>query len=611
MSSITNIVVLMLENRSYDNVLGWLYGAGNAAPYDQAPPGQATLNGLTGNESNVNPYTGDAQTVANAAPNTIGGSGQIYPATAIPAIDPNELFGHMAQQYLGPNGPATTPWDGYQNGTAPMGGFMDDYQSAPQMTSNNIADIMTYLTPAQMPVTAFLANKFGVCDQWFASVPTQTFTNRLFALCAAPQVVSGSPNYSVVDDSDHKVNAFTLRAESSVVDGPSLLQQLDLIAPASSGPQWKIYFHDYSIALMTLPYAAQIAQASGQQNISTFDNSDWGTTVPLQLDNAPGNTFVEDVQNGTLPPFSFIEPRYNMGLPDVPLQRKPNETLPPNCNHPGAETATLLSIILKEPATVDPSNPPIDATGGELLLMTVYNLLRNSSYWDSTLLIITYDEAGGVYDHAAPPVAVPVAMPPVQSPTMKDDAALNFGFNVYGGRVPAIIVSPLVPTGSTIRAYQASFDHASIVKTVWNAFNLSQSPSTIASLTARDAGAPSLMPLLATSAVNDASPFSGTVIASPSAVIIDTSGSGAATGVLLVSAGPKFTLSVTPVENWITAVPIPSTQIAFAPDVYGWTIGYDSNNLPAGGPYYSGSVTVTGANMETPAVTVDVYLYLS
>jgi hypothetical protein len=53
--AITNIIVLMLENRSYDNVLGWLYNPGNKPPYNQAPPGQLYLNGLTGKETNPSP----------------------------------------------------------------------------------------------------------------------------------------------------------------------------------------------------------------------------------------------------------------------------------------------------------------------------------------------------------------------------------------------------------------------------------------------------------------------------------------------------------------------------------------------------------------------------
>lgn len=593
MPSITNIVVLMLENRSYDNILG---GGNNEAG------------------------------VTNAVPSTIGGSGQLYPATSVPMIDPQEPFGDMAQQYLGVDPKTLTPWNGY-SGDAKMNGFVDSYTNAPNMTPHNVRDVMTYLSPAQLPVTAFLANQFGVCDTWFASVPTQTFTNRLFAFCAAPQVIAGEKyafesggsvpvivanDYSVVDDADHAVNPRDLSPEPSVVNADSILSQLDLIPPATEGPQWKIYFHDYSIALMTLPYASNAGRASASQNnVSTFDKSDWGGTAPPQLGNVPGSTFVQDVQNGTLPPFSFIEPRYNMGLINVPFEHHPNETLPPSSNHPGAGNITLWSLISKNPPKPDPSNPPIDATGGELLLMQVYNLLRGSSYWDSTLLIVTYDEAGGVYDHVAPPTATPVSVPPVQSPHQHDVAAENFGFNAFGGRVPAIVISKYVKPGSVITQPGSTFDHTSIVRTVWDAFDLAVNGR--ASLTERDAAAPSLLPLLDSSPVNEAAAFSGqSIVASPSMVILDTRGFLPPKRVLLASAGPNFTLTAKGGESWFSLTPVTPSDIELGPDVFGWTIAINTGALAGiADQTLTADVQITATGKTTLTQTVQVCLHVS
>ena len=74
-------------------------------------------------------------------------------------------------------------------------------------------------------------------------------------------------------------------------------------------------------------------------------------------------------------------------------------------------------------------------TLGEQLIADVYNCLRTSKVWRKTLLLITYDEHGGCYDHVAPSAAVP-PQPPVPGQT--------FGFDRYGVRVPAVIVSPYV-----------------------------------------------------------------------------------------------------------------------------------------------------------------------
>ncbi|HEU4710300.1 MAG TPA: alkaline phosphatase family protein [Pyrinomonadaceae bacterium] len=99
--TITNIIVVMLENRSYDNILGWLYNPSNQPPYNQAPAGQANLNGLTGNETNPSPEKGgDPIAVMNQSTTTDGKTGKSYPGTAVPLYDPGELFKDMAQQIV-------------------------------------------------------------------------------------------------------------------------------------------------------------------------------------------------------------------------------------------------------------------------------------------------------------------------------------------------------------------------------------------------------------------------------------------------------------------------------------------------------------------------------
>src|SRR5215813_2010303 len=140
---------------------------------------------------------------------------------------------------------------------------------------------------------------------------------------------------------------------------------------------WKIYFHDIAQAhtLLQLFLLGSHFQSYRQ--------------------------FQADCQTGQLPAYSFIDPPYfaDFGHPD-------------NDQH-----------------------PPSVVTLGEQLIADVYNCLRASKVWRKTLLLITYDEHGGCYDHAAPSAAVP-PQPPVPGQT--------FGFDRYGVRVPAVIVSPYV-----------------------------------------------------------------------------------------------------------------------------------------------------------------------
>jgi phospholipase C len=106
----------------------------------------------------------------------------------------------------------------------------------------------------------------------------------------------------------------------------------------------------------------------------------------------------------------------------------------------------------------------------------VYYALRNGPAWDQTLLIVTYDEHGGRYDHVAPPSG---AVPP-------DSCAGEFGFDFtrFGVRVPAVRVSPLIAPGTVFRpSGTVPLDHTSILRTVETRWGLP-------ALAARDAAAP-------------------------------------------------------------------------------------------------------------------------
>ncbi|HEX8845764.1 MAG TPA: alkaline phosphatase family protein [Pyrinomonadaceae bacterium] len=503
---VTNIIVVMLENRSYDNVLGWLYNPGNNPPYNQAPSQQANLNGLNGKETNP-PVKGTKPIqVMNQTTTTDGKTGKVYPGTTVPVYDPGEYFKDMAQQITGSSSvPTSNP---YGTGTWPpdsetlMQGFTLNYAKITEpltidkVPESNYRDVMNYLTPAQVPVTAWMANNFAVCDQWFASVPTQTFTNRAFAHCAAPAV--HEKEFSLIDDAQYLID--------SIDELPSVFSQLDAAFPktaSGSPPNWKVYFHDYSISMMTVPYVNAKGASSSNLNVATYDTSDWGMNPnplplasPKTIVNPSGTTlgalpttFLEDLAYNTLPMYSFIEPRYSYNY-------APNQ-YPPNSNHPGG--ADYLKIVVSN------DNPPIDVFDGELLLLEIYTALSNSKYWPSSLLIITYDEHGGTYDHVVPPAVPTNAVPPASNiPAAKDHGdkvADGFNYNVYGCRVPAIIVSPLIGAGTTINPPGTTpFDHSSILKTVWDCFGIKDS------LTERDAAAPSIYDPLSNTANNHPGP---------------------------------------------------------------------------------------------------------
>jgi phospholipase C len=150
------------------------------------------------------------------------------------------------------------------------------------------------------------------------------------------------------------------------------------------------------------------------------------------------------------------------------------------------------------------SQHPLDgATGGEGLIKSVYEAIRASPCWENSLLIITWDEHGGFYDHVAPPAAVP----PGDTAAGSKYNQYGFTFDRYGVRVPAIVVSPYIPANVIDHRL---YDHSSIPATVEAAFGLG-------ALTDRDRGARSVLPLLTLANPRTDAP---SVLPTPAAVIL-------------------------------------------------------------------------------------------
>jgi phospholipase C len=129
------------------------------------------------------------------------------------------------------------------------------------------------------------------------------------------------------------------------------------------------------------------------------------------------------------------------------------------------------------------SQHPMDGvTPGEALIKQVYEAIRISPHWNTSLLIITWDEHGGFYDHVAPPPAVA----PGDTLPRTGYNTMGFTFQQYGVRVPAVIVSPLIPRNLIDHRL---YDHASIPATLEKLFGL-------APLTERDRHANDVSALL-------------------------------------------------------------------------------------------------------------------
>jgi phospholipase C len=161
-------------------------------------------------------------------------------------------------------------------------------------------------------------------------------------------------------------------------------------------------------------------------------------------------------------------------------------------------SGSLASYVFLEPewgSSGNSQHPNYNVALGEQFLHDVYYTLYGSKIWPATLLIITYDEHGGCYDHVPPPEN---AVAPDNSPG--ED---GFDFKRFGLRVPTVLVSPLIPAGTVFRTASATpFDHTSILATVEKRFG-------VAPLTARDAAAPDVSGVLTLATPRTDDPLAG------------------------------------------------------------------------------------------------------
>ena len=159
-----------------------------------------------------------------------------------------------------------------------------------------------------------------------------------------------------------------------------------------------------------------------------------------------------------------------------------------------AEAGTLPTFSLLDPDYGNQSQEnPQNIVVGEAFLAKVVNALGSSPLWRKTLLILTYDEHGGYYDHVVPPVALaPDSIPPQVQP---GESSYD-GFARYGFRVPSVLVGPYVKPG---HVSSVVYDHTSILAFLERKWNLQ-------AMTYRDANANDLLDFLDLDAVKRGQP---------------------------------------------------------------------------------------------------------
>jgi len=304
-------------------------------------------------------------------------------------------------------------------------GFIQNYyapKDPDSKPSNTPERIMKCFSQKQLPVLNALAREFAICDHWFSSLPGPTWPNRFFLLAATSGGLDHSPSKLDV------VSSTTV--EGYGFENGNIFDLLD-----DNCIEWRIFEGDefpVSFAMKGMNLNAL------QGRFKDFDD------------------FASEVNKATFgDKFIFIEPKYGSHEFDV---RGPGDFTCGNSMHP-----------------LD------DITRGEQLIKKVYETIRNSPHWEHSMLIVTFDEHGGFYDHVAPGPAVPPGDLETASYVQH-----GFKFDQLGVRVPTLVISPYTKRGVIDHTI---YDHTSILATLEHLFGMD-------SLTNRDQAAKDVLHLL-------------------------------------------------------------------------------------------------------------------
>ncbi|MGH2911937.1 MAG: alkaline phosphatase family protein [Solirubrobacteraceae bacterium] len=373
LKAIDHVVVVMLENRSFDHMLGYL-----SLPASMGGGGRTDIDGLRGPDVNFNVHDGARFPIHHLDQTKFKDETE----------DPDHSRSSVDQQLAGGGAGFVENFARISAARAKKSG-----EQAPEAGL-----VMGYYNAEELPVYDHLTSEYCVVDRWFSSVPGATWPNRLYATTGR---AAGTRD-------DLPLPVYSL---------PSFVRHLD-----ERGVDWRWYSFDPATLRMVDPKY----RLSNHHRFAYVDSrklSAQERVVGELLEEGP--SFIDDAANGKLPAVSWIDPHF-----------KDPGVLGPNSND---------------------DHPPSDLRAGQDLVLRVFHALRSSPSWEKTLLVITYDEHGGFYDHVPPP------------PGVDDDPE----FRRLGVRVPAILASPLVAAGSTSSALLGKdfhFDHTSIIKTILTRF---------------------------------------------------------------------------------------------------------------------------------------------
>ncbi|MFL5862760.1 MAG: alkaline phosphatase family protein [Solirubrobacteraceae bacterium] len=346
---IKHIVVVMMENRSFDHMLGYL-----SLPDAAGVVPNAEINGLTGPDVNFN----------------LGPDGTRIPITPFDA-DGNEVQrrGEALQKSLdpdhSPHGVATQLGAKGADGAYPMDGFVRAFASSRNPTAGVGKDLwivpMGYYTGKDLPAYDFLARNYCVCDNWHSSIPGDTWPNRLYSLAATNAEAAREDFFEKIK---HLFASMPL--------GNAPIFNVRTFTHELQPTQWRWYSHDPATLRAADGYYRDLDKGLMRGNFAYFDRKKMSFATEALEDPIVGHdSFLDDAAKGQLRDVSWIDPNF-------------------------------IDLRILDPNSND-DHPPTDIRAGQAFILEIYDALARSPHWEDTMLVVVYDEHGGFYDHVSPP----------------------------------------------------------------------------------------------------------------------------------------------------------------------------------------------------------------
>ncbi len=299
----------------------------------------------------------------------------------------------------------------------------------PQYTDTAGVRAMGYSDGSDLNYYYFMASNFATSDRWFAPALDRTQINRMYLFAATSQGYAFPPG--------------TNAADNAPLTAPTIFEALE-----AAGVSWKLYYTDDTCASVPpddrvpgggRPREAAASSSSGGPCTYLTQFAKYSPPNALPSNVVPISQYLTDVQAGTLPSVAFIEPGY----------------LSKQDEHPSSGT---------------------NAQTGAAYVQSLIDPLMNSPSWKDSVFILTYDEAGGMYDHVPPQPAVsPDGIAPVDllstdiCGSANDPNGFNCDFNYTGYRLPLVVVSPFTKKNYVSHTVA---DYTAILKLIETRFNV-------------------------------------------------------------------------------------------------------------------------------------------